>query len=772
MKDIAVHMRETDRNRKYAWVSAGATLLALVAVVGVDVFLSPGKYLFEVIGDHIKNYYVVAYYVKYNSNLWFTGMNYPFGDIALFSDNQPFFSVPLAWIHRSVWPIAPYVTAGQNLFLFFSVAIGAWCMQRILVRLLLPGWYTVLAAVVILLMSPQNTQFDFQYALTYSFALLLPWLLLIKYLENGGSWKWWVGYVLVSLAMGFIHVYHLALNGMFGAAVALVYALQEKQAKVSAKLLAGAVLPSALFLLFISLLDATPDRPQHPFGFFVHRANLEGIFYPYRLFYLPALQKIFPGLQDSRQVSYAYAGLAGTLCVLFFLFKGTRYLLKGRIRLIFRPVFPAVLRYSVWPAVGLLLFGMAIPLKYGFQAWVEQTPMLEQFRVLYRFAWPFYYVYAAVVAYMFYTLFRKLRQRRKAVSYAFLAGFLVLWGTDAYFFAKTELGNVGKHPVGYSFNGRQDNLNHILRAHGVSPEAFQAILPLPYFSQGSEKIDRGYRSRSLYHAMRLSLQTGLPLATVMMARTSQAQVLAQTQLLGSDLLAKSLLPQLPTQKPFLVAVTNEALVENEEQLRLKGQFLFKTDSLSFYRLPLAALAETRKSVVAAAFQKDSAHLVKAGSFYLNRSAPFVWNGLGWQRAGGVFGVGEKRVEKGPLFLFNGPLPASPDSVWEISVWGNAQSERNLPVLYCSQLDAVGNVLAKTKVDGKDSFEIYGSWVKLALTVSKVAPGQRLNVWLEGKDIWASSFLLKPAGVDVYWSVSPQNLLFNNYQVLCPKSVSE
>ncbi|WP_181305013.1 hypothetical protein [Rufibacter sp. XAAS-G3-1] len=748
----------------YALISAGAILLVFIAVVGIDVVLHPGRYLFEVHGDHIKNYYVVAYYVKYNSGLWFTGMNYPFGELALFSDNQPLFSFPLAFIHHYVWPIANYVTAGQNLFSICSLAIGAWIMQRILLRFHLPGWYTVPVAVIIVAMSPQNTQFDFQYALSYSFALLLPWLLVMKYFENQGSWKWWGQYVLVSLAIGFIHVYFLAINGLFGVGVAVVYAMQEKQFKVSAKLLLGVVLPSAFFLLFMATVDQVTDRPQHPEGFFVHRANLEGIFWPYDLFYLPLLQKVFPSLQDSRQVSYAYAGVLGTFCVLFFVVRGLRYVFRKRFQLVLKPVLPLALRWSVWPAVGTLLFSMAIPLKYGLEEVVEGSPLLEQFRVLYRFAWSFYYVYASVLAFTLYALYRRLRRLNKKVAVLVLAAALFLWALDTVFFLRKEFQTLRGFPVGYSFNGQQDNLVEALEANGYAVHEFQAIVPLPYFCIGSEKIGVGYLYRSVYEGMRVSLQTGLPLATMMMARTSQSQALAQAQLLSSALIEKTLLRKLPNQKPFLLVVAPGQRTLAEEGLRQKAALLFKTDNLEFYKLPLEALRKNDRSRIAQEFTQDSASLPKKGNWYLSQDKPFVWKGLGAKTTGGVFGQGALRVVKGPLPLFDAVFPSGEDTLWEASVWSNAAADRQLPTLYYEQLDAQGKVLAQHKVLGHTSFDVYGSWVKLDISFPRLAAGEHIKIWLEGSDIWASSFLLKPVETDVYWPLPNNKLLFNNFAI--------
>src|SRR5688572_29704496 len=44
-------------------------------------------------GDGIKNYFCYLYFIHYDQGTHFTGMNYPFGENILFTDNMP----ALAW---------------------------------------------------------------------------------------------------------------------------------------------------------------------------------------------------------------------------------------------------------------------------------------------------------------------------------------------------------------------------------------------------------------------------------------------------------------------------------------------------------------------------------------------------------------------------------------------------------------------------------------------------------------------------------------------------
>jgi hypothetical protein len=64
-------------------------LLLTIGLTYIDFFQKPGL-LFSAAGDGMKNYFTFLYHVKHDSTYWkFEGMNYPFGENIVFTDNQP-----------------------------------------------------------------------------------------------------------------------------------------------------------------------------------------------------------------------------------------------------------------------------------------------------------------------------------------------------------------------------------------------------------------------------------------------------------------------------------------------------------------------------------------------------------------------------------------------------------------------------------------------------------------------------------------------------------
>src|SRR5688572_21027928 len=108
-----------------------AILLLLVLLTGIlmlifgDVFLHPNTYLFGTMGDSIKSLFTFAWYVKFDSCLHFSGMNYPWGEHIVFTDNQALFSVPLRYLNRYLFPLENYLVGILNGIVFFSMLASA-----------------------------------------------------------------------------------------------------------------------------------------------------------------------------------------------------------------------------------------------------------------------------------------------------------------------------------------------------------------------------------------------------------------------------------------------------------------------------------------------------------------------------------------------------------------------------------------------------------------------------------------------------------------------
>src|SRR6187551_3104025 len=88
------------------------------------IFACPACYLYEFSGDGLKNYYTLDYYVHHDKGWHFSGMNYPYGENIIYTDNQPVLAMFLGWIHRHVVDMDHHVIGTLNMLLLISIYLA------------------------------------------------------------------------------------------------------------------------------------------------------------------------------------------------------------------------------------------------------------------------------------------------------------------------------------------------------------------------------------------------------------------------------------------------------------------------------------------------------------------------------------------------------------------------------------------------------------------------------------------------------------------------
>ncbi len=93
--------------------------LVFIGLVFFENIKSP-ETLISAGGDGMKNYFTYLYHIKYDSTFWvFEGMNYPFGENIVFTDNQPLLSNIVKWIYNITPMSNETLISIHNLTLFF-----------------------------------------------------------------------------------------------------------------------------------------------------------------------------------------------------------------------------------------------------------------------------------------------------------------------------------------------------------------------------------------------------------------------------------------------------------------------------------------------------------------------------------------------------------------------------------------------------------------------------------------------------------------------------
>ncbi|MCH8903048.1 MAG: hypothetical protein IIA45_03940, partial [Bacteroidetes bacterium] len=554
------------RTSHYIIILLVSTLLIIGIAFG-KILINPNATLFAIGGDGIKNYYTVAYYVQNDSGLHFTGMNYPYGEHIVYTDNQPLLAMTLRWINDNVLNISRDVFGIMNILMITSFLPCVFFLFLILKKMHLPNWYAVLTALIIGFLSPQLARFIAHYALAYVFFLPLTWYLMIRFFEKNNWIGWGMLLIATTSLFGLIHLYYLLLGGVFVLASSVIYLLRYRKRFKQIILfvifgLVVALLPIILIKSWLFLTDPITDRPMVPWGYLYYVADFETIFLPYKGPILEGWNKIIQ-YNPTKWEGQAYVGFMGILSAIYLVYRFIRYAIKNKLRRRVLPVVPGNMGIFIWSSILILLFSMGYPFKFHMESLLDYLGPLKQFRSLGRFAWIFYYVFTVFTAVQLHRYIRVyLTHKNKTIGMVLASVFLLFWTFESGVHLNENVQDLAIHKFKGSSNAFLNssfNYKDILETAGYSTSDFQAILPLPYFLVGSEKFDIQRSTAAAVQSMLASYHTRLPVATGKMSRTSLSQSLKLTQLISHEHIEKQILRDYKNDKPLLLLTTHQTL---------------------------------------------------------------------------------------------------------------------------------------------------------------------------------------------------------------------
>nr|MBP7239999.1 hypothetical protein [Saprospiraceae bacterium] len=177
------------------------------------IFACPSCYIYEWTGDGLKNYYTLDYYVKHDSGWHFSGMNYPYGENIIYTDNQPLLAMVMRFVDRHIFSMDRHVVGTLNMLLLLSIYLGVIFTYLLLRRWEVGRWWALGSAVCMTFLSPQLWRLHGHYGLAYVFFIPLLLLLLdLTVREKSKKWLWAGFTALFVIAMSLTHMYFLLLS--------------------------------------------------------------------------------------------------------------------------------------------------------------------------------------------------------------------------------------------------------------------------------------------------------------------------------------------------------------------------------------------------------------------------------------------------------------------------------------------------------------------------------------------------------------------------------
>lgn len=755
--------------------------LPYIILLGLGIWILDGSfgrviqfandYFFGDSEDSYKNYFIPAYYLKYDSGTHFSGMNYPYGEHVVFTDNQPIISWGLRLV-QNIIPISDYVPAIFNWLMIFSLLGAMWWMFLILRRMKLPDWYAIPMAILISTLTPQLHRFVGHYALAYAFLIPMLWYVMLKHSDAQRPWLNLSVIIGLISVYAFLHVYHLLMGGLFAAAFFLVKALGTwKENRRSFWIEMGKAflvfaVPILIFQIFLALTDPITDRPGFPYGFFEFRATLSSVFLPVMGPFWEAWNRFFHHKMAAIE-AFSYVGLTATIVGVLTLIRSGNYAWRGFYKRILTPAFPKGMKTSLGAALLVLMFSMGIPFIWGLEFLPEHLGPLRQFRSLGRFAWVFYYVFTAYAAWYLYVIFRRIKQKGlPAFAYGLLFFAMGFWFWESAIQLQTHVASIKNHRDTNALKHDQTDYRAILDSIGVEVEDFQAILPIPAYHMASDKfVPRFLTKQILTRSFKLSYETGLPLMGGVMSRTSLGHTKKLIQVLSNKRIRKDILDDLPNQKPILILKQDKTPITlSQQRVVHRAKLLYEGPGFSFLQMDLDQL-EADTEGTERRFQTLFADSTRRwGEFVVHPVPKWMYVDMFDSTKGSTFGEEFAYVEEGPLELFSGSLP--PNQKMHVSIWLKIDPRiAGFPVMFFREFDQEGNQVFAKDFPSMFGNEIYGDWQLIEGTFQTKHADHRIELVFEGEKIGVESLIIKPSGTEIFLPLEGKHkMMFNNYYI--------
>lgn len=721
------------------------------------------NYFFSTNHDGIKNYYTYLYYLKYDSGFHFSGMAYPYGDLITFTDNQPLLVLFIRCMDTFGFQCSNHALLIFNGLLLLALPLTAWMVYKLLRHYGVTLVYAFFIALAITFLNPQIERLAGHYALAYGFVIPLFWLLDIRVNRTEKQWLWITLTIFIVLAFTFLHVYYLAVALIFYSFSGIARAMISDRSKktllhIAAVYIQVALLPMAIFKIFLLVIDPVKDRVAFPYGFVYHRASYRSLFFssnsPFDRF-IPDFIKV--GKLDLE--GHAYLGVFALAFSIYVIFTFVRHTIRekrwnfNQLNLTGNDSFKP---YIILAFLALCI-GTAFPFYMPpFDVVIEWVTPLAQFRSPGRFAWIFFFLFTI---FFYLTLYRIARNSpSRIMSFLFPLVILISLFEGVWFSAK-KLIELNETTLGSEF--LKNDLEKPIAAYGLDTSQFQALVVFPFFAIGTEKAGCDGTNHSILYAMKTSYHTGLPLVNYMMSRTSVSEGLEIAQLTGNAFIHKEYPARLAPGKPLLLLTTDSTSAEEDEIARA-ARFLFRHNDMTFYQLDPGVFEQIyrnkQQQVLAASWHP----VANQDNVFSNDTQPALFIRIPNISLDQLADDDEHDLDKTQReTIFEGQLPAT-DSL-SVSVWVRTVSSRyGFPHLKVTEFGKNGKPVFTFNTYQEKRSELYRNMRRHICIFKPQDSSHTVCIEVEGQKYNFSNLVICNAGKDFIYPDKNNTWYWNNF----------
>lgn len=763
-----------------------ALVLTTIALAGI--VTNPWRVMPELGADGGKNIFTYLYQSLYGRGIWFAGMNYPYGEHIVYTDAQPILSVPLSYCkeHLSIGSALAimwwFIAAGYIVSIVFCFKILRQFNVAPLAAMIFAGLITIC--------SPQVLRISGHYALSFCGILPVLFYCTLQY-HISGRWKYPLFIFIMGCFSTFLHPYFAAVALIWAGCYAAGYFISAKGNFIARikHVLPMLVSTGAVLLIFGTFMKLTDplaaDRPTTPFGILSNCTHIKDIFSSgYSPFWA-----LVQGHSHFSKISYGgegytYVGISVILAVCsaagaWVMRAGKKTGPNNTLTNSFQPVWLIM-------AAMALLFGMGAPFIWHMEWLLDYASMFKQFRTLGRFSWIFYYIitiYGAVVIYAGYTAF--MAANKRAMAYTIIGLGMALWAAEAAGYAQRTHHAVAVGEDNYNIFVSKNDVTwpQFLAAHNYGKDSFQAILVLPFFATGTEKIwvssDENISAWSVAMGIKAGIQLQLPIVDGMMSRSAWGKAFEQVKIAAGPYAAKPLLGNIKSMKPFLLLHTDYAPLDADQTYLLNmstpvGHYLHCTVYACYPRRLIDNYTALSDSVysIAAHMQMTDTCTSQAGEWYVDHYDTHNYTSA-------IFGTGALAYAANNTDIFcNIPLtPAKDRQLYEFSCWFQVNTtDYKSPECIVEALDDNNSIIASFPAPAKESTDnenyksvgVHNLWLRCNAYVNLPAGTKyvrcRMLNFAEQPYLAIDELMIRPADAVIICRLHNGQVMANNHLV--------
>jgi hypothetical protein len=743
------------------------------------ILLAPNDFMFSDSGDGIKNYFTYYYHIKYDTNyLQFEGMNYPYGEHFLYTDCHPLPANILKFLGAQHPVFIEHAVGIVNFLMIFSILVTILLMYWILRSFMINSWFAIIMALGIGMLAPQLFRLEGHLALSYSAAIPITWALMILLRKYRTDRLFAIILVINNFIWLFIHAYLgmilIAFQFSVLISMAILHGNFRKEAYHYLTLVVAVVLPVIFFYFFTELTDIHGGRTKNPSGFFLYNAELDDVFLPHHPPLGPLLVKLTGGAIKLQWEAWSYVGMTITLMFFLVLIMAAvsifRKNSRARLKVLFDQHF---LNIYLLAATLVLLFAMAVPFKQ-FPQLLEAMPILKQFRATGRFTWVFFFVSTVFGATVLQRIYRWFKTGNKKTIGMAIAGLGALFMIVEGF------------PYHWEVSGRITDSPNLFRAEMLSgpyqnaldridAEKYQAILPLPFYYQGSESFARPRNDETVRASMVFSAQTGIPILGANLTRTSVPESKKIVQVVTPNFYKKPITDDLSDDRPLLVIRTSDEITDYEQMILEKCHNLYEGKRISVYWIEKAELFRDHSADIIDKYK--NATTSASGIFEITDSSSFLYykdfeSHIAEKQFRGTGAFQSMKKGKHVLAEFP-PGTFDEEKTYATSIWmyNGFDDALNLWFRYIiEEYDERSNIWHETVFFPEQAEVINGDWSLVEGSFRVHDSNNPVYIVTKGKadakpPFIADDLLVREIHVDVYRRDDAGILFYNNHQII-------